>query len=222
MLKNAEHPEGGGSLDAICGWERTAVKKVYNNPDKCVWILHYLLKRVDCCRVGSQGEGKLQHVHLDGTEQGTGFLHNQVIVGLICVCMRIIMYEHCHASVFPLIHVVALLSVLSYYSFTCSRVINSAAFLSNMKATLCYEWLQQVTLPSCSPSIFSLASTNSQNISWLSSARNSLRNKRRKVAVSWAFMLPVHNERWMRLRMVFILFPFVSTQCGPLETLRIH
>lgn len=86
MLKNAEHPEGGGSLDAICGGEIThwvRLNKVYNNPDK----LYYLLKGVDCCRVGSQGQGKLQHVHLDGAEQGTGFLHNQVIVGLICVCM---------------------------------------------------------------------------------------------------------------------------------------
>lgn len=50
--------------------------------------LLYLLEGVHCCRVGSEGEGKLQHVHLDGAEQGTGFLYNQVIVGLICVCVR--------------------------------------------------------------------------------------------------------------------------------------
>lgn len=104
------------------------------------------------------------------------------------------MSEHCHASGFHLY--TSLLSVLSYYSFTCSHVMNSAAFFTNMKVTLCHEWLQQVTLPSCSPSIFSLASTKSQNFSWLSSARNSLRNKGRKVAVSWVFMLPVHNKRW--------------------------
>lgn len=48
----------------------------------------YLLEGVYCCRVGSQGEGELQHVHLDGAEQGTGSLHNQVIVSLICVCIR--------------------------------------------------------------------------------------------------------------------------------------
>lgn len=45
----------------------------------------YLLEGVYRCRVSSQGKGKLQHVHLDGAEQGTGFLHNQVIVGLIRV-----------------------------------------------------------------------------------------------------------------------------------------
>lgn len=48
----------------------------------------YLLEGVHGCRVGSEGEGKLQHVHLDGAEQGTGFFHNQIIVGLICVCTR--------------------------------------------------------------------------------------------------------------------------------------
>lgn len=48
----------------------------------------YLLEGVYCCGVGSQGEGKLQHVHLDGAEQGTGFLNDQVIVCLICVYMR--------------------------------------------------------------------------------------------------------------------------------------
>lgn len=46
----------------------------------------HLLEGVHCCRVSSQGQGKLQHVDLDGAEQGTGFLHNKVIVGLICVC----------------------------------------------------------------------------------------------------------------------------------------
>lgn len=48
----------------------------------------YLLEGMHGCRVGSKGEGELQHVHLDGAEQGTGFFHNQIIVGLICVCTR--------------------------------------------------------------------------------------------------------------------------------------
>lgn len=48
--------------------------------------LWYLLEGVHRGRVGSKGEGKLQHVHLDGAEQGAGSLHNQLIVGLICVC----------------------------------------------------------------------------------------------------------------------------------------
>lgn len=46
----------------------------------------YLLEGVHGRRVGSEGEGELQHVHLDGAEQGTGFLQNQLVVGLICVC----------------------------------------------------------------------------------------------------------------------------------------
>lgn len=47
----------------------------------------YLLEGVHCGGVGTQREGKLQHVNLDGAEQGTDSLHNQVIVGLVCVCM---------------------------------------------------------------------------------------------------------------------------------------
>lgn len=46
----------------------------------------YLLEGVHRGRVGSKGEGELQHVHLDGAEQGAGSLHDQLIVGLVCVC----------------------------------------------------------------------------------------------------------------------------------------
>lgn len=66
-------------------WHFSHVQAFNHKTKSSSW---YLLEGVYCCRVGSQGEGELQHVHLDGAEQGAGFLHNQVIVGLICVCMR--------------------------------------------------------------------------------------------------------------------------------------
>lgn len=101
-LKKAEQPEGGGSLDAILKDEEQEdhftnthgiITPVLSSAHTCmhtqneIIISWYLLEGVYCGRVGSQGEGKLQHVHLHGAEQGTGFLYNQVIVGLICVCM---------------------------------------------------------------------------------------------------------------------------------------
>lgn len=53
--------------------------------------------------------------------------------------------------------------------------------------------LSGFTLPSCSPSMFWLASTKSQNFSWLSSARNSLWERKKKVAVLWAVLLFIHD-----------------------------
>lgn len=54
----------------------------------------YLLEGVNGGRVRSQGQGKLQHVQLDGAEQGTGFLHYQLIVGLVCVCVGTTSHAH--------------------------------------------------------------------------------------------------------------------------------
>lgn len=64
--------------------------------------LWYLLEGVHCGRVGSKGEGELQHVHLDGAEQGASSLHNQIIVGLICVCTGT--RSRGRVSVSPLFH----------------------------------------------------------------------------------------------------------------------
>lgn len=64
--------------------------------------LWYLLEGVHRGRVGSKGEGELQHVHLDGAEQGAGSLHNQLIVGLICVCTGT--RSRGRVSVSPLFH----------------------------------------------------------------------------------------------------------------------
>lgn len=90
-LKNAAQPGGGGSLDAIWekkkkdvgvahGWKK---KKKSHNERSGRW---YLLEGVHRGRVGSKGEGELEHVHLDGAEQSAGSLDDQLIVGLICVC----------------------------------------------------------------------------------------------------------------------------------------
>lgn len=98
-LKKAEQPGGGDSLDAISekkkkkdarvnhGYKTKQNKKQNtHNVNMSVSGLRYLLEGVHRGRVGSKGEGELQHVHLDGAEQGAGSLHDQLIVGLICVC----------------------------------------------------------------------------------------------------------------------------------------
>ena len=92
-LKNAEQPAGGGSLDAIYGGGRsrqagythihTLTHTHTHTPESS-----YLLEGVHCGGVGSQGEGKLQHVDLDGAEHSGGSLHNKLVVGLFRICSQ--------------------------------------------------------------------------------------------------------------------------------------
>lgn len=93
----------------------------------------YLLEGVYCRGVGSQGEGKLQHVHLDGAEQGTGFLNDQVIVCLICVYRRAIRTKRSNVSslcslTFFLSRYASNIAVLnlSHYTMVCFNMCKDA------------------------------------------------------------------------------------------------